>query len=66
MREHLGIGVLEISGQFDSWVYVDLGLLLRFFNYTLHESNCQAELAELITLKVVEILLMICYDLEHQ
>jgi hypothetical protein len=70
MLGYLRVGVLEISGQFDSWVYVDLGFLLRFFNYTLHESNCQAdcqaELAELITLKVVAILLMICYNLEHQ
>ena len=43
---------------------IDFGfLLIGFLNYTLHKSNCQAKLAELITLKVVEILLIICYDL---
>ncbi len=37
----LGLGVLEIFCLFGSWVCVGLGFLLRFFNYTLQEPNCQ-------------------------
>ena len=52
MPSRLGLGVLEIFCQFDSWVYVDLGFLLRFFNYTLHTPNCQEGFVRRIYSKV--------------
>ena len=48
MRWHLGLGVLEIFCQFDSWVYLRSNFLLMcFLKYTLNESDCQVRIVNL-------------------